>query len=90
MIISEYINRKRLLALVFKINDIIILNSRNIRITRLSKLLDYKNLKPFRIIRVINNIICELELPKGMNIYSIFHSWLLYINNSDLLSEQIQ
>ena len=55
-------------------NDIIILNSRNIKIIRLNKSLNYKNLELFRIIRVINNIVYELELSDEINIYSIFYS----------------
>ena len=49
------------------------LNSRNIKITRSNKFLDYKNLKLFRIVRVINNMTYELELSNEINVYLIFH-----------------
>ena len=49
------------------------LDSRNIKIIRLNKSLDYKNLGLFRIVRVINNIVYELELLDEMNMYSIFY-----------------
>ena len=49
------------------------LNSRNIRTIRLNKSLDYKNLGPYKVIRVINNIVYKLKLPLGINIYSIFY-----------------
>ena len=49
------------------------LNSRNIKIIRLNKSLDYKNLKLFWIIRVINNITYKLELSNEINIYLIFY-----------------
>ena len=49
------------------------LNSRNIKIIRLNKSLDYKNLELFQIIRVINNMAYELELSNEINIYSIFY-----------------
>ena len=55
-------NRKRYLILEFKINNIIILNTRNIKITRLNKLLNYKNLNLFKVIRAINNSIYKLKL----------------------------
>lgn len=72
--IAKYINRKRVPALVFKVEDMVILDSRNIKTTRLNKSLDYKNLGPYRIKRAINNIIYELDLSEGMNIYPVFHS----------------
>ena len=50
------------------------LNSRNIKIIRLNKSLDYKNLGPYRIKRAINNIVYKLNLSKDINIYSVFHS----------------
>ena len=49
------------------------LNSRNIRIIRSNKSLNYKNLDPFKIIKVINNIIYELKLSNKINVYLIFH-----------------
>ena len=49
------------------------LNNRNIKKIRLNKSLNYKNLDLFGIVRVINNIIYELELSDEINIYSIFY-----------------
>ena len=41
---------------------------------RFSKLLDYKNLRPFKIIKIYDNIIYELELPLIIkDIYLIFY-----------------
>ena len=37
-------------------------NIRNIKTTYLSKLLDYKNLRLFKVVRVINNLIYKLKL----------------------------
>ena len=71
--ITYYTNRKRLLVFAFKIDDIIILNNRNIRTIRLNKSLNYKNLELYRIVRVINNIIYELKLFDELNIYLIFY-----------------
>lgn len=85
---TEYANRKRLPAPAFRVRDMVILNSRNIRTTRPSKSLDHKNLGPFKIIRAINNIAYELELSEGIDIYPIFHPWLLHADNSDPLPEQ--
>ena len=49
------------------------LNSRNIRITKSNKSLDYKNLELYKIVRVVNNIIYKLKLPNELNIYLVFH-----------------
>ena len=67
----------------------VMLDSRNIKTTRLNYLLDYKNLGPFPVTRVINNIAYELKLPEGINIYPVFHPWLLHLNNSNPLSRQV-
>ena len=52
----------------------IILDSRNIKIIQPNKFLNYKNLGSFRIIRVINNIVYELELSEEINIFFVFYS----------------
>lgn len=72
--------------LEFKIGDKVILNIKNIRTTRLIKSLDYKNLVPFKIIRVIDNNAYELDLPEAINgVFPIFYPWLLYLNKSNPL-----
>ena len=40
------------------------LNNKNIKINRSSKFLNYENLKFYKIIKVINNIIYKLKLSK--------------------------
>ena len=60
--------------LEFRVEDIVILNRKNIKTIRLSKLLDYKNLKLFKIIKALNNFAYELELSIFINnIYFIFY-----------------
>ena len=67
-------NRRRHPILKFKIGNIIILDTRNIKITRLNKSLDYKNLGPFKVVRVINNSIYKLKLLSLIaGIFSIFY-----------------
>ena len=54
--------------------DIVILDTRNIKTDRPSRSLNYKNLGPFKIIKALDNMAYELELPlviKG--IYPVFH-----------------
>ena len=89
-IMAEYANRKRAPAPSFKVGDMVMLDSRNLKTTRPNKSLDHKNLGPFRISKAINNMAYELELPEGMNVYPVFHPWLLHLDNSDPLPGQVQ
>ena len=89
-LMAEQVNRRRLSAPEFREGDMVMLDSRNIKTDRPSKFLDHKNFGPFKIIRVINNMAYELELPEGMNIFLVFHPWLLYLDNSDSLPGQIE
>ena len=89
-IITDQLNKKRLPAPAFKVGDIIILNLRNIKTERPNKSLDHKNLGLYKVTRVINNIAYGLELPNGINIYPVFHLWLLHLDNSDPLPGQMQ
>ena len=62
------------------------LDRKNIKIVRLNKFLDYKNISSFLIIKAYNNMIYELELSKSIkSVYLVFYSWLLYLDNSDFL-----
>ena len=50
------------------------LNVKNIKTIRPNKLLDYKNIGPFKIIRAINNSAYKLELSLAIRrVYSIFY-----------------
>ena len=68
----------------------IMLNKRNINIDRLSHFLDYKNLKSFKIIEIIDNHSAYwLQLLEIISvIHLMFHSWLLYLNSSRSLRDQ--
>ena len=60
--------------LKFRNDNLIILNNKNIKIIKPNKFLNYKNLKPFKIIREINNITYKLKLSKFIkNIFLIFY-----------------
>ena len=66
------------------------LDKKYIEITKSSHSLNFKNLKLYKIIDVIDNHhVYKLELSSSMFvIYSIFHSWLLHLDNSNSLIEQ--
>jgi hypothetical protein len=65
------------------------LDMRNIKTTRPSKSLDYKNRGPFTITRVINNMAYKVDLPPEISrLHNVFHPWLLHKTDDDLLPGQ--
>jgi hypothetical protein len=57
--------------------DKVYLLRRNINTKRPSNKLDYKKLGPFKISEVVGLVNYRLELPKTINIHSVFHISLL-------------
>ena len=54
-----------------------------------NKSFDFKNLSSYRVIRKINDMTYELKLLKTMiDVFSIFHSWLLHLDDDISLREQ--
>ena len=73
--------------MIYKINDMMFLNSRNITILWSSKKLDDKMLELFKILIEIEHAY-QLKLLLTMKIYSKFVSNLLQLNSKDALKEQ--
>ena len=79
---KKQINRDRYSTFEFRVKNMIMLDARYQIITRFNKIFDYKNLNFFRVTRVIDNCVYELSLSKVMkNIHSMFHSWLLHVDD---------
>jgi hypothetical protein len=73
----------------FRVGDMVMLDARFQDTKRTSKGLDYKNLRPYPIVRAINNCAYELELPDAMkDIFPVFHPWLLHLEDSEPLPGQ--
>ena len=70
-------NRRRELAPIINVGDKVRLDAWNIRIKRPSRKLDWKNLGRFKVKRKLNDWAYELELPKTIHIYLVFHVSLL-------------
>ena len=86
---KKYANVYRYLAFELKVNNKIMLNARFIIIMRFSKLLNYKNFDFYRIIKVIYNSTYKLNFFESIKtIFSIFHFWLLHLNELKQLFEQ--
>ncbi len=73
--------------MIYKIDDMMFLNSRNIMISRSSKKLNDKMLEFFKILIKIEHIY-RLKLSLTMKIHSKFVSNLLQLNSKDALKEQ--
>ena len=87
---EHYANVQRHPAPEFRVGDMVMLDARHMRTSRLSQSLDYKNLGPFRITKVIDNCAYKLELPDSMKIHPVFHPWLLHLYNGNPLPGQVQ
>ncbi len=73
--------------IIYKINDMMFLNSRNIMISRSSKKLDDKMLELFKILIEIEHAY-RLKLSLTMKIHSKFTSNLLQLDSKNSLNEQ--
>jgi len=73
--------------MIYKIDDMMFLNSRNITISRSSKKLDDKMLELFKILIEIEHVY-QLKLSLTMKIYSKFASNLLRLDSKNSLNEQ--
>jgi hypothetical protein len=74
---EEYANRGRTPARRFREGQLVWLDSRNIRTLRPQKKLDWKNLGPFPIKKVISPYAYELDLPASMKNHPVFNVSLL-------------
>ncbi len=86
VIIKKQIDKHRK-EMIYKINDMMFLNSRNIMISRLSKKLDNKMLELFKILIEIEHAY-QLKLSSTMKIHSKFASNLLQLDSKDALEKQ--
>ncbi len=73
--------------MIYKIDDMMFLNSRNIMIARSLKKLNDKMLESFKILTEIKHAY-QLKLSSTMKIHSEFISNLLQLNSKDSLEEQ--
>jgi hypothetical protein len=74
---KNYYNPKRMKGPSFKEGDMVYLAIKNILIKRPSKKLDYKYIRPYRIIQKISENNYKLDLPPKVKLHLTFHVALL-------------
>jgi hypothetical protein len=70
-------NRTRSPAPAYRVGDLVMLDARHIKTARPAKKLDWKNLGPFPVQKVVSPYSYRLELPNTMKIWPVFHTSLL-------------
>jgi hypothetical protein len=83
---KHYADRKRKLAPLYKVGDLVWLSTSNLKSQRPSKSLDYTRLGPFKIKEQVNDLAFKLELPAHMKIHNVFHVNLLEPYNLSTIS----
>jgi len=68
----------------FMIEERVYLRTNNIHVKQRSRKLNNKSIKPFEVKRDIKGLSHELDLPKGMQIRSVFHAFMLQRCNQSI------
>ena len=84
-------NRNKYSTSKFRVENKVMLNAKYIKTMRSNNSLNHKNLDLYKITRAINNIVYELDLLEIMsNLFNVFHSWLLHLNDEKSFQNQMK
>jgi hypothetical protein len=87
---EEYANRTRKPAPSYQTGDYVWLNLKNIKTTRPTKKLDFKNVR-CKVLKRVSPSSYRLEMPEGMQkLHDVYHTSLLRLDENDPLPGQIQ
>jgi len=73
----QYTDPERKTPPAYRVGDLVMLSSRNIKTRRPSKKLDHKNQGPFQIEKIVSPLAVRLTLPRKWKIHNVFHVSLL-------------
>ena len=87
---ETFANRRREPAPAFQVGDEVFVDARHIKTTRPTKKLDWKNLGPFRITKVVSSHAYRLELPPSLKIHDVLPTFRLRLapKSDDILPDQ--
>jgi len=74
---KKQFDKKRRNSQGLKVGDNVWLENKNIQLNQLSKKLDNKRYRPFRILKDIGSEAFQLKLPEGWVIHNVFNEDLL-------------
>ncbi|KAI0991052.1 hypothetical protein K3495_g17135, partial [Podosphaera aphanis] len=75
---EKYANKHRSLPPSYQVGDKVFVNAKNMKTKRPCKKLDWKNLGPFPIVKVISSHSYQLRLPENLrSVHPVFHTSLL-------------
>ena len=84
-------NRNKHSTSKFRVKNKIMLDAKYIKTMKSIFFLNHKNLDLYKITRAINNIVYELDLLEIMNnLFNVFHSWLLHLNDERFFQSQMK
>ena len=67
----------------FKVGDMVLVSTRNMKTNRPTKKLDYTRISPFKIKEIINKVSYRVDLPSKYKIHPVFHASLLELYHKD-------
>lgn len=86
---KEHAKRNRSPAPAYQVGDRVFLNAKNNKSKRPGKKLDWKNLEPFTITKVVRSHNYQLELPLNLKyVHHIFHTSLLRPHSNSPIPRQ--
>jgi hypothetical protein len=86
---KRYADQKRTSASEYKLEDMMWLFTKNIKIERSSRKLNHKWIESYKIKKILRDA-CQLDLSQSMKIHNIFHTFLLRSAVTDSLTDQVQ
>ncbi|KAH6559136.1 hypothetical protein KP509_1Z026200 [Ceratopteris richardii] len=74
---AKYANRKRNLANIFNMVDLVLVSSRNITLPHNLHKFNHRYYGPYKVAKQINQVTYQLELEDNMQLHNMFHVNLL-------------
>jgi ribosomal protein L11 len=84
-----HVDKSRNFSFEYKVEDMIWLFIKNVKIERSSRKLDHKMIESYKIKKILRDV-CQLNLSSSMKIHDTFHTSLLRSISTNSLIDQIQ